>query len=120
MQAKDADALDCDFAEYYGVIDREALPPGKAAALAAGLPPESRIRRRLTGERAGLRDQLLAVIADRLGELVWAKTKDAQKGRNRPRSILQALRGEERREPKQMAFDTPEAFEAALRAAREA
>jgi hypothetical protein len=34
---------------------------------------------------------LLAAIADRLGVLVWQKTKDAEKGMNRPKSIIESL-----------------------------
>ncbi|MGI5222493.1 DUF5361 domain-containing protein [Nocardia sp. CA-290969] len=35
----------------------------------------------------GLTEQLLASAVDALTLLVWAKTKDAQKGRNRPKPI---------------------------------
>lgn len=34
---------------------------------------------------------LLACIADRLGLLVWMKTKDAEKNRNRPKSIVETM-----------------------------
>ena len=116
MAAKDADALDCDFAETYGVYDREALPLNKAAALATGLSPDSRIKRKIAGQPCGLETQLMALMADRLTDLVWAKTKDAQKGRGRPKSILGALlNGPQTRRTESLAFDTPEDFERARR-----
>ena len=44
-------------------------------------------------------DTLLnAMIADRLNILVWMKTKDGSKGRNRPKSMVDALTGAEEQE----------------------
>ena len=117
MAAKGADALDCDFAEVYGVFDREALPLEKAAALACGLSTDSRIKRMLNGQRWPINTQLIALATDRLGELVWTKTKDAQRGRNRPKSILRMLLEDPRKnEPESLAFDSPEEFERARQA----
>ena len=42
MLAADEDAVICDFAEVYHVLDLRALAPPLAATLAAGLPPDSR------------------------------------------------------------------------------
>lgn len=67
----------------------------------------------LHGSRWDLKTQLLAMAVDRLGELVWTKTKDAQRGRNKPKSILRLLLEPEERSPENVAFDTPEAFEKA-------
>ena len=116
MEVKYADELDCDFAEFYGVHDRQALPLQKAAAFAAGLPPESRVKRQLSGAKTDLKTLLLAMAADRLGELVWAKTKDGQKGRNRPKGVLRLLLEGPERTPETVAFDTPEEFERARNA----
>lgn len=38
---------------------------------------------------------LLSGIIDRLNLLLWTKTKDAEKGRNKPKSILEHLYKEE-------------------------
>ena len=38
---------------------------------------------------------LLAIIADRLGVLVWQNTADGSKGINKPKSIFDALTGKE-------------------------
>ena len=92
--AADKDALICDLAETYHVMDYRALPVETLAALACGLRPESRSKRRLSGTEIDTDTLLLAVIADRLGLLVWAKTEDGINGRNRPESIAAKLLGE--------------------------
>ena len=45
--------------------------------------------------------------------MVWSKTKDAEKGRRRPKSIVEALTKEEKKEI--MSFATAEDFEEARR-----
>ncbi len=82
------------------------MPPRLAATLYAGLPEESRTRRRLANTHAGPETALLAVIADRLGALLWMLA--GAKGRQ-PESIFEALGPERERG----GFDTPEEFEAA-------
>lgn len=46
---------------------------------------------KLSGAKITLTQTLLARIADELSFQSWAKTKDGQKNRNRPESILKAL-----------------------------
>lgn len=91
MLAADEDALICDFAETYHILNVRGLPASLAATLACGLPDESRIMRKLSGEPQTLDTRLLAAAVDKLSLLVWAQTKDGQKGRNRPPSVYQAL-----------------------------
>ena len=91
MLQEDEDSLICDLAEYYHIYDDEKLPPSKVAVFAWGLPNESRIKRKLSNEPAALDTMLLAAMVDRLSFLVWAKTEDATKGKNRPASVLDAL-----------------------------
>lgn len=110
MIRTDEDALICDFAETYHVFDYRSLPPKLAATLAAGLHESSRIKRAISGRTMSLDTMLWAVIADRLGLLLWLKTKDGQKGRNRPESFVDLLNGT--RENETAGFDTPEDFEA--------
>lgn len=85
------DELDCDFASEYGIYDRGAIPTGRAAVFAAGLPENSRTMMRAAGNRIDLDTSLLAAIADAVRVLCWQKTKDGAKGRNRPKSISEAL-----------------------------
>lgn len=114
MDAKAPDELACDFAETYHVFDRQSLPLQTAATLAAGLSADSRTKRALAGTRLDLKTVLLAMAVDRLAELVWTKTKDAKKGRNKPDSVLRILEQKPAR-PKRahLTFDSAEAFEAA-------
>ena len=93
MLRTDEDALICDFAETYHVLDWRELPTGLAATLAVGLPDGSRIKRLIGSQKLTLEQQLFAVIADRLGILAWQNTIDGQKGRNAPKSILDELQG---------------------------
>ena len=53
---------------------------------------------------------LLASIVDRLSILVWFKTKDGQKGRNQPKSIVGSI-NKPVREKEGMSFNTGEEFE---------
>ena len=84
-------ALICDFAEYYHVLDWRGLPLTTAAALAAGLREDSRSMMALSKSKVSSDTLLRALMVDRLSLLVWAKTKDAQKGKNRPKSIIDSI-----------------------------
>lgn len=114
MIAKDEDALVCDFAEYYHILDYRSIPPRLAGTLAAGLSSDSRIKRKIGGQRYTSDILLLAHIADSLSTLVWFQTKDGQRGTNRPKSILRAMTEEEKKE-EYHAFDSFEDYEAARR-----
>ena len=70
------------------------------------------------GQKVGLiaqngkgKSTLLSIIADRLGILVWQPTKDGHKNRNRPKSILQILTGEDKKKDELEVFDNPESFD---------
>jgi len=101
------DLMICDLAETYGIFNYQGYSPVLVGTLVFGLPDESRIKRRITKSNLTVNQILLAKIADELAFQSWAQTKDAQKGKNRPKSILQALLGE----PKQQEYDTFETFE---------
>lgn len=106
------DALVCDLAETYGVLDYRALPGRLLATLAAGLREDSRAKLALCGAKATQQSLLLAAAVDKLSLLVWMQTKDAQRGRRRPASVLDALLGEENQ--KEVAsYNSAEEFEAA-------
>lgn len=111
MLATDRDALVCDLAETYGIFDHRALPATLLATLAVGLRDDSRIKIRLSGGKVPRSEMLLAAAVDRLSLLVWGMTEDAQLGRNRPASLLDALLGEEEKSGDIVAFDTAEDFE---------
>jgi len=110
MIAADEEALICDFAETYRLYDYRELPARRAALLACGLRPSSRIMQKMTGARAPIDTLLQAIIADALKILVWQNTRDGAKGRNRPASILASLLGDADDDPE--GFDTAAEFEA--------
>lgn len=115
MIREDETALICDLAETYGILDWRALPLRTAAALSSGLRDSSRIKMKLAGVQADQETLLLAAAVDRLSLLVWAKTKDAEKGRNRPESIFDKLTGQtEKKETDEIiSYDSPDAFKEA-------
>lgn len=95
MIATDEDALMADFLETYHVADWRAFPVRQSAALAFHLPPDSRIKRIMSGRRWSMDTLLMAAIADRIGSLIWMLSEDGAKGRNRPQSIYAMLSEEE-------------------------
>lgn len=109
MTAADEDALVCDFAETYHVYNYRGLPLRYAATLACGLRDNSRIKLKMSGQKLPAEVFLQAGMLDALNLLVWFKTEDARKRRNRPTSILALLRdGPEK--PALRGFDTPDDF----------
>lgn len=118
MIRTDKDAVICDFAEIYHVLDFRTLPVRLAATLAAGLPETSRIRMKMAGVKTSTPLLLQAAIVDRLSLLVWMQTKDGQKNRRRPKSVAKILAGAQQREQVR-GFDSEEEFWAAIRAADE-
>lgn len=109
----DEDAVLCDFAETYHIYDIYQYPCEYAATLAAGLRDDSRIRQKQKGLRISPELFALGICADSLRTLIWFKTKDGQKHRNRPPSILEALSGEKQSKKKVndiRAFESGEAF----------
>ena len=112
MVRTDETALICDLAETYGIYDWRALPLETAAALSSGLRDDSRIKMKIAGIQATRTELLLAAAVDRLALLVWSKTRDAEKNRNRPESIYEKLisRPEEKEEEKAIVFRSAEDF----------
>ena len=113
MVATDETALICDFAETYHILDYKGLPLRLAAALASGLRDGSRIKMAMSGATVESDTALLAAAVDRLSLLVWSKTKDAEKGRNKPKSMLAMLLKDDGPKDDLEKFDTAEEFEAA-------
>ena len=91
MLKTDKNALICDLAETYQIYDYRQMPPSMVAIFAIGLRDNSRIKMKLSNSKVPPDILLLAGIIDRLNLLLWAKTKDAEKGLNRPKPILSDL-----------------------------
>ena len=56
-----------------------------------GLRDNSRTKMKLNNQKVDNQTLMLASIIDRLNLLLWTKTKDAEKGMNRPKSVLESL-----------------------------
>jgi len=82
------------------------------AALVSGLCDDSRIKRKMSGMKIPINTFLLASMADSLAFIAWSKTRDAEKNRNRPKSILNVLLGKEEKPDAKdkKVFDSFEAF----------
>lgn len=110
----DRNALLCDLAETYNIYDIKAHPATRIALFSAGLRDDSRIKMKISGAKANNELLLLAHAVDRLSILVWQNTKDGQKGKNRPKSIADAIiNGDNIKHIKTSGYDTPDAFMAA-------
>jgi hypothetical protein len=109
MLRADKNALICDLAETYHIFDYKQLPPSQVAIFAIGLRDNSRIKMKLSGSKVPPDICLLAGIFDRLNVLLWSKTKDAEKGRNRPKPLLSVLY-EEQKDTDISAYSSGEDF----------
>lgn len=74
---------------YYRIdLDSTDLGPLRVADLAANLPDDAASWRSIEERnRWSVSAHLLATVVDQLNLLLWSKTKDGEKGRNRPSSI---------------------------------
>lgn len=109
---KDRDSLICDMAEFYHVLDIDGLPVPTLAALAVGLPPHSRSKRKYSKQNIPDELGLLALILDSVNRIAWMMTKDGAKNRNRPDSVYMMLTDQDRKKDVE-GFDSVADFEAA-------
>lgn len=110
MFAIDKEAVICDLAETYNIYNYKDMPPLMVAVFCKGLRENSRIKLKIAGQKVCIETMLLASIVDRLGILIWSKTKDGQKGRNQPKSILESI-SKIAKEKETIVFNTSEEFE---------
>lgn len=109
----DSDALECDLAETYHIYNYKELPLSKVALFSVGLRNDSRIKLKMSDCEYSLDTILLASAVDRLSYLVWSKTDDAQKGKNRPLFIVSKLLKSTEIDDDIVAFNSGEEFERA-------
>ncbi|OFI49522.1 hypothetical protein BG261_02785 [Floricoccus tropicus] len=108
----DESALICDLAETYNIYDYRQLPLIQVAVFSYGLRDDSRIKLKMSDQKVPLDTFLLAGLIDKVSLLLWAKTEDAHKNKNRPSSILNLLTNDKKEEKKEMTFNSSEEFEA--------
>lgn len=105
----DEDALICDLAETYGIYNYRSLPASLVATYSVGLREDSRIKRKMRGDRLTYTEALLAMIHDLLANFIWAVYGSGEA----PKSLFDELNGTSvKPTPKNRGFDSPEAFEA--------
>lgn len=97
----------------------ELLPVVTVATLSIGLKGDSRIMKKMTGQKINDEPLLLAGILDKLSFIAWTKTKDAQHGRNRPESIVNKLLNEGKSEKEFEVFSSGDDLMARLNQLRE-
>lgn len=110
MLSTDEDAVICDLAETYQIYDYKDMPSDKVAIFCNGLREDSRIKMKMTGQKVKLDTMLLASTVDKLSLLVWTKTKDGQKGRNKPTSLVESI-NKPVKVKEELVFTTGEEFE---------
>jgi len=107
----DKDALLCDLAETYQIYDFKQLPLTTVAVFSCGLDDDSRIKRKLRGQKLTLDQMIQMNISDSLKLLVWFKSKDAIKGKNKP--ILWSALLNKPKQNNEVVFNSSEDFEKA-------
>lgn len=93
MRAIYYDALVCDFAQYYN-LDIDTVGIYRAAILACGLPPDSRVIKELSGQKYSTDTILHMGILDAVRAIghAYASTHSKKKI-PKPQSIFKAING---------------------------
>lgn len=110
MIKTDENALICDLAETYHIYDYKQLPLTTIAVFSVGLRDNSRIKMKMNNQTVELNTLLMAGISDKLSTLLWWKTKDGQKGINKPTSLVDVLTNTQLKENNVIAFSSGEDF----------
>lgn len=113
MIAKGEDELICDLAETYNILNYKELQPSLVATLSIGLSDDSRIKRKLAGQKLTFNQLINTLMLDDLNLNLWTKTKDATKGRNKPKSLYKMLMGLDKEKKEELrVFGSAEEYEA--------
>lgn len=102
----------CDLAETYHIHDFMSYKPSYIYILIEGLRDDSRLKMAVSGQNTDNGTILNALAVDYLALLAWSKTKDAQKNKNRPKSIYEKLMNLSKDEAIE-GFNSAEEFEKA-------
>ena len=78
------------------------------ATLAIGLPENSRVKMKMSGQKLTLEQSLLALLLDDFNLLLWSRQK--HRG-SKPKSIFKDLTEEKKPKDDLMAFSSPEEFD---------
>ena len=107
----DEDALICDFAETYHILNYRELPPTLAGVLACGLRDDSRIKMKMMDMKVPLESIFLAAIADKIEAQIhqYAKAHGA-KNISEPVSLVRQIQGQPKQEKTCTTFETGDDF----------
>ena len=105
MYAADHDALICDMAETYHILDIHAIPVPLLAVLASGLRDNSRIKAVMSGSRVFPPEYGIALIHDILAQAFRSEQAE-------PILLSDIVFGEAKKKTDSRGFDTAEDFEA--------
>ena len=100
----------CDLAQYYNIYDYHSYKPSYIYILVDGLQDNSRFKLKLNNMKTTTDTMLSAITCDYLAKLWWAKTEDAEHGRNKPISILSQLLEDNADKNEKDGFDSVEEF----------
>jgi hypothetical protein len=86
------------------------------ATLAIGLPENSRVKMKMSGQKLTLEQSLLALLLDDFNLLLWSRQK--HRG-SKPKSIFKDLTEEKKPKDELMTFETADEFDRWLRRKQE-
>ncbi len=109
MLGFDKDAVICDLAETYNILDYKSIPVLTLAALCVGLHDDSRIKMRMMGLTKIAPSFALIRIADVLSIINYALT--AKEGTQAPALYQDVMTGKQNQKKKTSGFSSIEEFE---------
>lgn len=109
----DENALICDLAETYHILDYKSLPARLVAILSVGLGNDSRIRRKINDEKISQDTYILAAVADRLGMICYALSGDRKAMNPLFTDVLLGGTGEADKKSDAITFTSAEEFKEA-------
>ena len=98
----------CDLAETYGILNYKELSPLLVATLVIGLPPSSRIMKKIAKARLTYEESMLALIFDVLQAMNYKLSH--RKGQEKPKSLYKKFT-EVKEKDDLRAFNSPEDYE---------
>lgn len=78
------------------------------ATLVVGLPDDSRVKMKISGQKLTLEQSIMTLILDDLNLLLWSRSK---RKTTKPKSLYKELTEEKKPKDELMMFDTPEEYE---------
>jgi hypothetical protein len=113
MIASDRNALICDLAETYHILDYTALPVPLLATLSSGLRDDSRIKMKMSGIKPIPLNIMVARAADEISLFRYGFMDDAIHGRNMPDLFMTEMLEERNHENDAEGFTSGAEFDRA-------